>query len=97
MIILFTKLLREFGIALKDVFTSAAGEYDPARAIGYGVVLLSAITFLGLSTYDTIVNRKFDYSGFALGLAGVSAAIAAAAAGVTIKKSSENSPGTKVE
>jgi hypothetical protein len=72
-----------------DCMTSANGDYDPARVIGYGIVALGGLQFLVLTAYDTIIKGAFDGAQFAIGLTGVSAALAAAAAGVRLKVGSE--------
>lgn len=77
-----------------DISTTSAGDFDPARIIGYGITILGGLIFCGLTIYDTMINSKFDYDGFAIGLAGVSATIAAAAAGVWIKRSTEKAEPT---
>lgn len=82
-------MLVELKKVIADCAQSANGDYDPARVVGYSVSLLGALVFLGLSIYTTVINRAFDASGFAVGLAGVSATIAAAAGGVWMKKSTE--------
>lgn len=74
----------------KDCLTGINGkDYDPARVVGYAVVIIGAVVFIGLSIYDTIINKKFDYTGYATGLAGVGVTITAAAAGVWFKKDTE--------
>lgn len=82
----------EIGKLLKDSLTSAAGDYDPARVVGYGVVLLLVVFFLVLATYDTYLNHKFQYGGYTAGLVAIAAAIASAAAGVWIKRGTEVDP-----
>lgn len=75
---------------IKDCSTGPNGEdYDPARVVGYVVVVVGAMVFIGLAIYDTIVNKKFDYNGFAVGLGGIGVTVAASAAGVWIKKNTE--------
>lgn len=86
------KITTGVSTVLSDSFTSKVGEYDPARLFGYLPILLASFAFIGLSIYDTVVNKKFDYAGFAMGIAGVGAALAGAAAGVRIKEGSENQP-----
>lgn len=83
---------------VKDCLTSANGDYDPARVVGYGIVLWGAAQFFLLSLYFAIKDGKFDGTAYAAGLAAVSATGLAAAAGVYIKKSTENiPPATEVE
>lgn len=74
---------------IKDCATSANGDYDPARVIGYGIPVLGGIIYLGLEIYMVATTHQFDEIKFATGLAGISAALTAAAAGVWIKKSTE--------
>lgn len=74
---------------IKDCMTSANGDYDPARVIGYGVVVLGALEFLILFAYTTLKHGVFDAAQFTIGLSGVSGALAAAAAGVWLKKTTE--------
>jgi uncharacterized membrane-anchored protein len=74
---------------IEDCSTGANGDYDPARVIGYGVTLLGSLVFLGLTIYVTIITKAFNSEGFAIGLAGISAVITAAAGGVLMKKSTE--------
>lgn len=77
---------------INDCATSANGDYDPARVIGYGFVVLGGLFFLGLTTYDTVVKQSFDSAGFASGLLAISGAIVAAGAGVWLKKDTEIPP-----
>ncbi len=74
---------------VEDCMTSANGDFDPARVIGYGVVVIGALVFFGLTIYNTIINRTFDGGDFAAGLSSVSAAVVAAGAGVWLKKDTE--------
>lgn len=76
----------------KDIFTNSTGEtYDPARVVGYGVVCAGGgVTFLALAIYDTVKTGHFNYEGFGVAFAGVSAAIVAAAGGVQLKKAAEH-------
>lgn len=73
----------------KEISTTSTGDYDPARVIGYGVLGLGSLVFLGLTIADTVMNRKFNYEGFTMAFLSIAAAIPAAAAGVSIKKSTE--------
>lgn len=75
-----------------DCCTSSAGDYDPARLLGYLVVVLAAMVFLVLTTYFALTTGKFDSKDFALGLASISATMVAAATGVWIKKDTEVQP-----
>lgn len=77
---------------IKDCLTSAGGDYDPARVVGYGISLLGGLEFLVLTAYVTLKNHSFDGISFATGLSGVAAALAAAAAGVRIKHNTEVPP-----
>lgn len=90
-----TRLREELIKILNDCFTSAGGDYDPARIFGYGIVVLGSLEFLFLAAYTSIKEGKFDPVQFATALAGIAAALAAAAAGVWIKKSTENPPEEK--
>jgi hypothetical protein len=81
---------------MKDITTTSVGDYDPARVVGYGSLVMGSLVFLGLSIYDTIVNGKFNYEGFSLGLVAISTAVAGAAAGVWIKKGTER-PGEELQ
>ena len=73
----------------REVFTSSADEFDPARVFGYGFVLIGGTVFIVLSVYDTMKNGKFDYINYSAGIAAISAALVSAAAGVVIKRTSE--------
>ncbi len=76
---------------IKDCLTGKNGnDYDPARVIGYGVVVMGSIVFIFLAIYDTLMNKKFDYNGYAAGISGIGLSLAAAAAGVWMKKDTEN-------
>jgi len=83
------KFKSELGWFVYDSLTSPVGTYDPARIFGYFGAALTGLAFLGLSIYDSIANKHFDYNGFAAGLAAVSATIVGAAAGVRIKGTNE--------
>lgn len=80
---------------IKDISTSAGGDFDPARVIGYGVVFLGSIEFLVLTAYTTFKSGVFDGTQYAIGLTGISGALAAAAAGVWLKKTTEITPKEK--
>lgn len=85
--------LNLFNKVIKDCATAQNGEdYDPARIVGYGVVVLGGLLFLVLTVWSTFHTGKFDGVQFSIGLTGVSGAIAAAAAGVWLKKSTEVPP-----
>ena len=91
-------LIELFKKVIKDISTGPNGtDYDPARIIGYGIVSLGGIQFLILTAWSTFQNGKFDGVQFSIGLTGVSGAIAAAAAGVWLKKSTEAPPVDKTE
>lgn len=79
-----------FSKVLSDCLTSQAGDYDPARVFGYGIVVLGGLEFLVLSAYSTFKEGKFDSVAFATGLAAVGGALVLAGAGVWIKKTTEN-------
>ena len=74
---------------LCDMGQSANGDWDPARVVGYGVTVIGAMIFFGLTIYVSIANKTFDGTAYSIGLAGISASIAASAAGVLLKKSTE--------
>lgn len=77
---------------VSDCLTSANGDYDPARIVGYGIALAGGVEFLVLTAYTTVRSGAFDGAQFAIGLTGVGGALAAAAAGVWLKKSTEVPP-----
>lgn len=80
-----------FKRVIKDCLTGKNGsDYDPARVIGYGVVVMGSVVFIFLAIYDTFMNKKFDYNGYAAGISGIGLSLAAAAAGVWMKKDTEN-------
>lgn len=83
------KLLKQ---VIFDCCTSANGDYDPARVIGYFLVVVGALEFLILFAYFAIKKDAFDASGFALGLASIGGTLGAAAAGVMIKNGTEIQP-----
>lgn len=74
---------------INDCFTSANGDYDPARVAGYGIVVLGGLVYIGLEIFVVVTTRQFNEINFATGLAGIGAALIAAAGGVWIKKSTE--------
>lgn len=74
---------------LREVFTSSSGEYDPARLWGYGFCILGGTQYLITSAYVVITTGQFDPVAYATGLAGISTALVAAAAGVWIKRTAE--------
>jgi hypothetical protein len=74
---------------MTESFTTAAGEFDPARVIGYGFVGLSGFVFLFLTMWVTMKSGVFDTDKFAMGVGAVSAAILAAAGGVQMKNGTE--------
>lgn len=74
---------------LNDVLTTAGGDYDVVKVAAFVPMFFAGWAFIGLSIYDTVINKKFDYNGFATGLAGVGGSIAAAAAGLRLKKGTE--------
>lgn len=75
--------------ATGDMFQNWNGDYDPARLIGYGFVLLCGIVFIGLSIYDTIKNHAFNSLAFSTGCVAISGQALAAAWGVRIKQNAE--------
>lgn len=75
-----------------DCTTTSHGHYDPARVIGYFIVILGALEFLALFGYFAIKDGKFDASSFALGLASVAGTLITAAVGVMIKHGTEAQP-----
>lgn len=82
-------LMAVFKQAMKEMSTSSAGDYDPARVIGYGTATIGALVFFGCTIYTVILKGEFDGSNYAIGLAGVATAIGAAAGGVLLKKGAE--------
>ncbi len=74
---------------LGDCFTSPNGDFDPARVFGYGFVVAAATVFLVLTVYETLTKGVFETEKFSLGVAAIASSIAAVAAGVLIKKSTE--------
>lgn len=72
-----------------DCGQSENGDYDPARVFGYGFVVLSGTVFLGLTIYETMTTSVFNTEKFSMGVVAISSAIAGAAAGVFIKRSTE--------
>lgn len=78
--------------ALQDCFTSQTGDYDPARVFGYGIAVLGGLVYLFLSVYFALKDGKFDQVQYVTGLVGVITAIVGAAAGVYVKRSTENQP-----
>lgn len=74
---------------VSDCFTSANGDYDPARVAGYGIVVLGGFVYLGCEIFMVVTTHQFDEIKFATGLAGIGTALMAAAGGVWIKKSTE--------
>lgn len=89
---MFRSLGNLFKRVCREVFTSSADEFDPARVFGYGFVLVGGTVFIVLSIYDTMKNGKFDYINYSAGIAAISAALVSAAAGVVIKRTSEKDP-----
>lgn len=90
------RLKNQWDYFVYDCLTTAAGTYDPARAIGYiGSILVGAV-FLGLAIYDTVNNGKLDYMGFAAASAGVATTVFGAAAGVWAKKDVELNKDAKI-
>ena len=83
------KIREEFIKILKECATATSGEYDPARVVGYGITVLGAFVFYGLTIYVTIQHTVFDGANFAIGIGGISASLTASAAGVWIKRTAE--------
>lgn len=75
--------------ATGDMFQNWNGDYDPARLIGYGFVLLCGLVFIGLTIYDTLRNHAFNSMAFSGGCVAISGQALAAAWGVKIKQNSE--------
>ena len=78
-----------FKRVLRDSFTTPNGDFEPARIVGYGVTILGALVFFFCTVYMVVKTQAFDAAQYAIGLGGVAATLAAAAAGVYIKKSDE--------
>jgi hypothetical protein len=73
-----------------DQFTTANGDFDPARFWGYSIVGAGGMLFLYLSWYSVQVKgATFDPSAFGDGLTKVGAALLVAATGVWIKHGTE--------
>ncbi len=72
-----------------DCTQNQNSEYDPARLIGYGFVLLGGLQFLISEAWITYHTKTFDTSNFSMGLAAISGAICAAAVGVRVKNIAE--------
>lgn len=83
-----------FSKVLSDCLTSQAGDYDPARVFGYGIVFLGGLVYLFLSIWMAIKEGKFNGLEFAGGLVAISGAMTTAAAGVYLKRATENLPTT---
>lgn len=72
-----------------DMFQNWNGDYDPARLIGYGFVLLCGFVFIALTIYDTLKNHAFNSLAFSTGCVAISGQALAAAWGVKLKQNSE--------
>jgi hypothetical protein len=72
-----------------DMFQNWNGDYDPARLIGYGFVLLCGFVFIALTIYDTLKNHQFNSIAFSTGSVAISGQALAAAWGVKLKQNSE--------
>lgn len=72
-----------------DMFQNWNGDYDPARLIGYGFVLLCGFVFIALTIYDTLKNHQFNSLAFSTGCVAISGQALAAAWGVKLKQNSE--------
>jgi hypothetical protein len=72
-----------------DMFQNWNGDYDPARLIGYGFVLLCGFVFIALTIYDTLKNHSFNSLAFSGGCVAISGQALAAAWGVKLKQNSE--------
>ncbi|MEL6237026.1 MAG: hypothetical protein AAFO57_00155 [Pseudomonadota bacterium] len=77
---------------ISDCLTGPNGDFDPARVVGYGITMAGGVEFLVLTAYTTLRTGAFDGAQFAIGLTGVGGALAASAAGVWLKKSTEVPP-----
>lgn len=86
---MFDKIANEVIKLLRESLTASSGEYDPARVFGYGIVVLGALVFFGLTIYVTIRNGTFDGTSYAVGLGGVASTLISAAGGVWIKRTAE--------
>jgi hypothetical protein len=85
-------IFQEVRKLVHDCLTSANGDYDPARVVGYLVVVFGALEFLALSAYVTIKDGKFDSMQYSAGLVAIAGVLVAAAAGVWLKRATENLP-----
>lgn len=72
-----------------DMFQNWNGDYDPARLIGYGFVLVCGLVFIALTIYDTLRNHQFNSLAFSSGSVAISGQALAAAWGVKIKQPAE--------
>lgn len=73
----------------KDISTTPAGYYDPARVVGYGTTVLGTLVFYFCILWQLIVKGEFNGTDFAVGMAGISTAVTASAAGVFFKRKDE--------
>jgi hypothetical protein len=67
---------------LKDWFKGPDGKADEMAAL----VILGVLTFLGLSIFDAVKNKRFDPQAFGIGFG---ATIGGAAVGMGLKARSE--------
>lgn len=75
---------------LSDMITGIDGEtIDPARVIGYGTAILLSVTFVFNSVWSLMHGATWDPQAYGVGAAAVSAAVVAAAYGVSIKSKTE--------
>jgi hypothetical protein len=72
-----------------DMFTNWNGDVDPARLIGYLIVIIFAVLFIWLTILDTFWHHSFNSMAFSTGAGVIAVQLLAAAGGVRIKQSSE--------
>jgi hypothetical protein len=82
-------LWRFFAKVTSDMFSNWNGDVDPARAIGYLIVLMFSVIFAWLTILDTYWHHSFNSMAFSAGVGVIAVQVIAAAAGVRIKQSSE--------
>jgi hypothetical protein len=84
--------MSELGKMVKDCMTSANGDYDPARVVGYLIAVLAVIVFMIGMVVNMLVQHQFDVDAFFKGVVGLSALVTSVAGGVRIKSSTEVQP-----
>lgn len=75
---------------IHDCLTCEAGDYDPARVVGYMLVLITYFTWLTMTVCMIVFgSAKWDSSNFCKDALLLSGILVTAAGGVWIKKSAE--------